>query len=141
MYEEGGAGDDGESRPGGAFTRLERDLVDAIERSDSPYAAGFAAQVALARVTERENTGVGFITTIDIDRRNCAPLSAYRAVEGELTDWIVFHVEIAGLKRGLHASIGLRDGYFRQIEGMAYGDDGLGTLSLDGLVASSIEIV
>ena len=141
MYEEGGAGDDGESRPNPVFTSLERDLIDAIARSSSPYASSFAAQATLAHVTERENTGVGFITTVDIDRRRCAPLSAYRGVEGQVTDWIAFHVEVAGLKRGLHACIGLRDGYFRQIEGMAYGNDGLGTLSLDALVASSIEIL
>ena len=141
MYDEGGASGHGEGPRCAPFTRLERDLIKAVETTGSPYAAGFAAQATLARVIEREYSGTGFVTTVDIERHRCPPLSEYRGVEGALVGWVAFHVEAAGLEHGLHARIVLRDGYFRQIEGIAYGDVRLDAAGFDRLVASSIEIV
>lgn len=115
------------------FTDLERQVLEAIaEGVLASEQAAYRRQIAAAQVTSREFTGVGFYTTIGLDRSTCPPVPS---LAGAPVGWTPFggaHLEVEGVEHGLCITLWFSEGYFDCIEGVTYGEDG----TLDPVLAN-----
>ncbi len=94
------------------FTELEVAALRSIFAETPDLAAGLERQFAAAIVTERENTGAGFFTTITVadgtPRVNSAKVLGYET-----------HAYIDGMEYGLGFVLFMKDGALHMLEGYA----------------------
>jgi hypothetical protein len=102
------------------FTALERAALEDICRQQADERGGLASQLATATVTRRKNTGDGFFTYIDVDRK-CPPLTTRRSIVGNVAATIA---NVEGWL--LIALFQNKDGYAHMLEGTAAPDSTVG---------------
>ncbi len=103
------------------FTELELAALQSIFSEKPELASGLERQLAVATVTERENSGGGFFTTISVADE--APNVSSPKVLGHET-----HARVAGLEHGLGFVLFMEDGRLHLLEGFAWGES---TAALD----------
>jgi hypothetical protein len=108
-----------------AFTALERAALLSIFSETPALAPALEAQLALASVTGRENSGRGFFTMIAV--ADAAPRVDSPRVLGNETQ-----ARIAGLDYGLGIILFMEDGRLDLLEGFTYGES-LAALDLSAL--------
>jgi hypothetical protein len=94
------------------FTQLEVAALCSIFSETPELAAGLQCQLAAATVTERENSGAGFFTTIRVPED--PPRVNSPKVLGHET-----HAHIRGMEYGLGFVLFMRDGALDMLEGYA----------------------
>lgn len=97
------------------FTALELAILDAIADETVDQAPELPGQIADARVTERVNTGSGFITRIQVDPTRTAPIQSATAHLGTI------HADIGGLADPVGFRAVIQDGRLTALEADAYG--------------------
>ena len=104
------------------FTPLERAVLAAICEKYPSDRSALEAQLATARVRNRENTGHGFFTKVDVKKTPDTALPPPRLRDGPQL------VSVHGLKHGMGFILWLTDGFASSLEGYAYADS---TVELD----------
>jgi hypothetical protein len=101
------------------FTHLEAAALEAIAGRYPEAREALKAQLATATVSERENTGVGFFTSLAVDRST-------KAIES--TDKVLGPVwaDIEGFGQPLILLLFTSDGYARTLEGATVLDSTVG---------------
>ena len=114
-----------------AFTELELAALHSIVSETAELAPQFERQLSVATVTGRENTGVGFFTTISMPPTTVA-IDRVEPLSGET------HARVPGLEHGLGFVLFLADGRIETLEAFTYGSESTSSLDLANL---SFEIV
>lgn len=109
-----------------ALTDFERRALQATAPLFGDSASAFLEQVSSAVVTERKNTGVGFYTTVVVDRQRCTPVPLSRRGA---------HFEVQGVEHGVGIVLWDTDGdgYLATIEGWTVDDNPLIPVDLSEL--------
>ncbi|HEX8902540.1 hypothetical protein [Vitreimonas sp.] len=109
-----------------ALTDFERRALEAMAPLFGDRAETFRAQIASATVVTRKNTGVGFYTSVTVDKGRCAPVPLSH--KGA-------HFEVPGVEHGLGIVLWDTDGdgYLETIEGWTVDDDPLVGVELSEL--------
>lgn len=94
------------------FTQLEVSALRSIFSETPELAAGLERQLAAATVTERENSGAGFFTTIRVS--DAPPRVNSPKVLGYET-----HAHVKGMEYGLGFVLFMKDGALDMLEGYA----------------------
>jgi len=94
------------------FTELEEAALRSIFSETPELAAGLERQLAAATVTERENSGAGFFTTLRVS--DDPPRVEIPKVLGYET-----HAHIAGMEFGIGFVLFMKDGALHMLEGYA----------------------
>jgi hypothetical protein len=100
------------------FTPLERAALQEICRLFSADRAALEAQLATAKVIERENSGAGFFTSFDVSH-DSAPVSGDRMRSG---GW----ARVDGFRQPVGFILWLEDGYAARLEGFTIDDSTVG---------------
>jgi hypothetical protein len=95
------------------FTPFERAVLEAICDTYAADREALRAQLATATVRDRENTGGGFFTYFDVDRRPDAAVSGPRLRDGPIA-------QIDGLQGGMGFILWLDEGFADCLEGYCY---------------------
>jgi hypothetical protein len=95
-----------------AFTELEGAALRSIFCETPELAAGLERQLAAATVTERENSGAGFFTTIKV------PAGPPRVESPKVLGYGT-HAHIKGMEYGLGFVLFIKDGALHTLEGYA----------------------
>ena len=114
-----------------AFTELELAALHSMFSETPELAAKFERQLSVATATKRENTGVGFFTSIAVPLA-APPVARSEPLHGET------HARLPGLEPGLGFVLFLENGRLHTLEGFTYGSES--TASLD-LTSVAFEIV
>jgi len=114
-----------------AFTELELAALHSMFSEQPELASYLERQLSVATVAKRENTGVGFFTTVSVPPA-ADPVGRSEPLRGET------HARIPGLEHGLGFVLFLNDGRIETLEGFTYGSES--TASLD-LTSVTFEIV
>jgi hypothetical protein len=109
-----------------SFTKLEKAALDAIFAETPELAPILEQQFDMAAVTNRENTGGGFFTTIEV--REDAP-----RVNGPRVLGCETHARVEGLTHGLGFVLFMEDGRLHLLEGYAVGPEDTAQLNLEDL--------
>jgi len=109
-----------------AFTELELAALHSIFSETPDLASELERQLAVATVSERENSGGGFFTTIAV------PVDAAR-VSGPGVLGCETQARVAGLEHGLGFVLFLRDGRLDLLDGHCWGPETTATLDLTAL--------
>ena len=104
-----------------SLSNLERAVLREIARHVPEHEPAFAAQLAEVNVVERENTGVGFFTTLSV--------TSGPAIDGLKSPVGDVRAMVTGLQFGMGFLLWLENGLLHTLEGYTYGDDG--TTGLD----------
>lgn len=107
------------------FTRLELAALHAIFAETPDFTDSLATQLASATVTDRENTGHGFFTSIEVG------VDAPRVAAGNLGK--TTHAKVAGLDPGMGFVLFLKEGLIKTLEGYAFSPDDTTSLDLADL--------
>lgn len=108
------------------FTKMETAALRAIFAETPRIALALEAQLSRAVVTNRENTGGGFFTDIDVPD-DLPPVICPHAL-GDAT-----HARVEGLKHGLGFVLFMQDGKLGVLEGHAWGPENTAPLNLTNL--------
>ena len=108
------------------LTDLEVAALRSIFSETPELADGLERQLAVAVVTKRENSGVGFFTDLAIPEE--APRVASASVLGYET-----HAHVKGIEHFLGFVLFVRDGRMSLLEGYSFGDDSTTGLDLAAL--------
>lgn len=106
------------------FTNLELAVLRAIFIETPQYEDGLAVQLAKASVTDRENSGGGFFTTISV--ATAIPRVASPQVLGHKV-----YANVEGLAYGMGFVLFMEDGYLNLLEGYAFGPENTDSLNLE----------
>ena len=110
-----------------AFTELEIAALRSIFSETPELTPALERQLAVATVTERENTGGGFFTTIAVDQN--APSVSVSGVLGYETQ-----ARVEGLEHGLGFVLFLKEGrLLGTLEGFTWGPESTASLDLASL--------
>jgi len=109
-----------------SFTKLEEAALDAIFAETPKLAPILEQQFGKAAVTNRENTGGGFFTTIEV--REEAPRVNSPRVLGYET-----YARVEGLTYGLGFILFMENGRLHLLEGYAVGPESTALLNLEDL--------
>jgi hypothetical protein len=101
------------------LTALERAALQEICEQQTDERAALEAQLAMATVTRRENSGAGFFTYLAVDR-TAPPVTSGGRVLGDVA------AEIDGFKTPLLLMLFMKDGYADMLEGAAVVDSTVG---------------
>jgi hypothetical protein len=96
------------------FSELERAVLSAICEIHSADRAAIEAQLSTATLLGRENTGCGFFTYIETERRAVVAIVGERFRHGP-------QVKVNGLEHGLGFVLWLKEGFVSCLEGYSYG--------------------
>lgn len=101
-----------------ALTDFERRALESMAPLFGRQADAFRAQIASATVTDRENTGVGFFTSVTVDKGICVPVPLSH--QGA-------HFEVPGIEHGMGIVLWDTngDGYLEIIEGWTVDENAL----------------
>lgn len=105
------------------FTCLEQAVLKAIRKMYPLDSAALETQLATAVFRKRENSGAGFFTYFDVDRK-ANPVPGQRFRYGPAP------VKIKDLQHGMGFILWMKDGYADCLEGYSY-DESTTTLSLE----------
>jgi hypothetical protein len=108
------------------FTRMEEAALHAIFAETPERAPALERQLSQAAVTERENTGGGFFTTLSV------PEDAPRA-EGPRVLGYATTARVEGLTEGLGFVLFLKEGRLHLLEGYAMAPESTAALDLEAL--------
>ncbi|MEO8454789.1 MAG: hypothetical protein ABI454_06490 [Sphingomicrobium sp.] len=114
-----------------AFTELELAALHSRFSEQPELARKLERQLSVATVGKRENTGVGFFTTISMPLA-VEPVERSEPLSGET------HARLPSLEHGLGFVLFLEAGVIETLEGFTYGSES--TASLD-LTSVTLEIV
>jgi hypothetical protein len=108
------------------FTELELAALHSIFAETPDLAPALQQQLAVATVTERENSGGGFFTTIAVDA------DAPRVV---VSDVLGFETQarVKGLEHGIGFVLFTKEGLICLLEGFAWGPESTAALDLQSL--------
>jgi hypothetical protein len=95
------------------FTELELAALHSMFSERPELTSQLEQQMSVAKVTERENTGVGFFTSISVPT-DAAPVDVLEPLSGET------HARVQGLEPGLGFVLFFEDGRLRTLEGFTY---------------------
>ena len=104
---------------GPAFTTLERAVLAWICDAYSDDRATLEAQLSIATLLSRENTGAGFYTRFAVDRASSIAIGGMRLRHGPAT-------KIVRLEQGMGFILWLKDGYADCLEGYSYSESTTG---------------
>src|ERR1700761_262902 len=93
---------------------LEQAVLDVIALHVPKIADALAGQQGKVRVSVRENTGVGFYTTLDF---------AHPLIKDVASPVGYVGANVAGLQHGMGFMLWLQEGRVHQLEGYTYGND------------------
>ena len=100
-----------------ALTPLEAAVLEKVLSGESPVLGALRAQARAAQVRQRDLTGVGFMTSLEVPSTLArAPLCAGEACFGDVA------AKIPGLKHGAGFLFFVRDGRLDAVEGYTYGE-------------------
>jgi hypothetical protein len=106
------------------LSRLERDVLATILAPKHPVMNALRAQVERCRVRDREVTGVGFWTQLDIPAdAEPAPVKPGRMSLGDVV------ASIDGLEHGAGFVLFIEDGVLQMLEGFSYDEPWLDVLA------------
>jgi len=108
------------------FTEMETAALRAIFAETPAIALALESQLGRAVVTERENSGGGFFTDIDVPD-NVSSVDCPKTL-GNAT-----HARIEGLEHGLGFVLFMREGKLDMLEGFAWGVENTAPLDLSNL--------
>lgn len=108
------------------FSELELAALHSIFSETPELALGLERQLAVATVTERENSGGGFFTTIAVADE--VPTVSSPRVLGYETQ-----ARVAGLEHGLGFVLFMEHGRLHLLEGFAWGPESTAALDLTAL--------
>ena len=108
------------------FTELELAALHSIFSETPELASELERQLAVATVTERENTGGGFFTTIAVAD------DALRVSGPEVLGYET-QARVAGLEHGLGFVLFMEDGRLHLLEGYSWGPESTAPLALADL--------
>jgi hypothetical protein len=94
------------------LSSLEQAVLDAMALQVPELADALGSQQAKIRVTDRESTGAGFYTTLDVSQRS--PIKGVASPLGDVGATIV------GLRHGMGFLLWLRNGHIHRLEGYSY---------------------
>jgi hypothetical protein len=109
-----------------AFTDLEVAALRGIFLETPELAPALERQLELAEVSERKNTGGGFLTTIKV--ADIAPAVDCPSVLGYAT-----HARISGLEHGFGFVLFIGAGTLQMLDGFAWGSESTHDLDLTAL--------
>ena len=104
--------------PQTGLTPLERAVFEFIADTDTEGGAALRAQLAVALLRNRKNTGSGFFTYFDIDR--AAPPVGEPKPRGMLDGPFA---QVHGATHGMGFILWLKDGYADCLEGYCYANE------------------
>jgi hypothetical protein len=105
------------SKTGSGLTALEQAVLEVFSNIDSQGIA-LRSQIATARVRNRENTGHGFFTYVDVDHTVAAMGDRKpRDMREEV------YATVAGAEYGMGFILWLKDGYVDCLEGYCFSND------------------
>jgi hypothetical protein len=93
---------------------LERAVLEMMAEGDAPEMRKLQEQLAGCVVRSRELTGVGFFTSLEVDRASVAPVERLPTPFGDV------YAEIEGLAHGAGFLLWIKDGYVDTLEGHSY---------------------
>ena len=108
------------------FTKLELAALHSIFAETPELAPQLDRQLAVATVTERENSGGGFFTTMTVSEEACVADSP--RVLGYETQ-----AHVVGLEHGLGFVLFMKNGRMHMLEGFAWGPESTASLDLHRL--------
>jgi hypothetical protein len=95
---------------------LERDVLELLLAPDHPVMHALRRQLVRCRVASREITGVGFFTTLEVDKDvEAAPVTSARRL---ILDDVKASVE--GLEHGAGFALFIENGVLDTLEGFSY---------------------
>jgi hypothetical protein len=103
------------SSTGSSFTPLEQAVLHAVCEAHAEDQSALEAQLSLATVVSRKNTGAGFYADFAVESSLCAALGGERLRSGPTA-------RIDGLNHGMGFILWLKDGYVKQLEGYSFGE-------------------
>ena len=109
-----------------AFTELELAALHSIFSETPDLTEGLERQLASAHVTERENSGGGFFTTIAV-ADDVPPVSSPKVLGYET------NARVDGLEYGFGFVLFMENGRLHFLEGYAYGPENTAPLDLESL--------
>lgn len=98
------------------WNALERAVLQELCGMAGPAGPALAAQLSVARITDRENSGKGFFVSLDVPRQ-AAPSVTCESPVG--ATWAL----IEGFEHPMLFLLFLRDGYASMLEGATVGDE------------------
>ena len=117
-----------------AFTDLELAALRLIFSETPELAPQLELQLSVATVTERENTGVGFFTTIYVLSRAGIAIDRSEPLCSET------HARVPGLEHDLGFVLFFDDGRIQTLEGFTYGTESTAALDLTDLTFSIVKL-
>jgi len=114
-----------------AFTELELAALHSIFSEAPELAPKQELQLSVATVTERENTGVGFFTSISVPS-TAIPIDRSEPLSGET------HARVAGIEHDMGFVLFFNDGRIETLEGFTYGTESTAALDLTNLTFSIV---
>ncbi|HZB00489.1 MAG TPA: hypothetical protein VE800_00085 [Actinomycetota bacterium] len=103
-------------RPWTDLDDLERRVLEMLVAGDEPRMRRLQAQLAVCRVRDRDMTGVGFFTTLHVDRSAAEPLDVASARLGDVS------AEMEGVRHGAGFQLTIDEGYLDELEGYTFDD-------------------
>jgi hypothetical protein len=101
------------------FTSLEQAVLRAICESDTTDRSALEAQVSVAMILKRENTGAGFYTNFRVQRTSSGAVGGERLRRGPAA-------KIDGLENRMGFILWLTEGYADCLEGYSYEESTVG---------------
>ena len=98
-----------------ALNELERAVLEAIARQVPKISDAIMSQIAQADVVDRENTGAGLYSVLDVSNRT-APADV-SSPAGDIG------AQVVGLNYGMGFLLWMESGYMKTLEGYSYGED------------------
>ena len=116
-----------------AFTELELAALRSIFSEKPELALQLERQLSIATVIKRENTGVGFFTTISLPPTADA-IDMSEPTSGET------HARISGLEHGMGFVLFFDEGRIGTLEGFTYGSESTTELDLSSLTFDIVRV-
>jgi hypothetical protein len=115
------------------FTELELAALHSMFSEAPELAPQLERQLSVATVAKRENTGVGFFTTLSVPP-TAEPVERSEPISGET------HARLPGLEHGLGFVLFFEEGRIETLEGFTYGDETTTSLDLTNLTFEIVRV-
>jgi hypothetical protein len=105
---------DRETRPWTNLDELERAVLAKLVAGESPRLKQLQRQLEICHVRNRERTGHGFFTTLDVDHERAEPIDLASGSWGDVV------AEMEGLEHGAGFLLTIAEGYLHELEGYSF---------------------